>query len=95
MKKLFNTFMYAAAAGLIFALILKTSIRIGHIGMTAQRKGFVIMLCLDVFVLAMIMIYSDYHKIVGDRDLIAEMKKLKNRKPQKREVEETTFESCN
>lgn len=91
MKKLFNTFMYAATAGMIFAIILKASIRIGHIGMTAQRKGFIIMLCLDVFVLAMIMIYSDYHKIVGDRDLIEEMKKLKNRKFQKKELEETIY----
>ncbi|GGB76547.1 hypothetical protein [Dyadobacter sediminis] len=98
MKKLFNTFMYAAAAGLIFAFILKISIRIGHIGMTSQRKGFVIMLCLDVFVLALIMIYSDYHKIVGDRDLIEEFKKLRNRKFQKsavNEIEEPAFESCN
>ncbi|KAA6432625.1 hypothetical protein FEM33_23155 [Dyadobacter flavalbus] len=98
MKKLFNTFMYAASAGLIFAFVLKISIRIGHIGMTAQRKGFVIMLCLDVFVLAMIMIYSDYHKIVGERDLIEEFKKLRNRKFHKsalKEIEETAFESCN
>lgn len=83
--------MYAASAGLIFAFILKASIRIGHIGMTAQRKGFLIMLCLDVFALAMIMIYSDYHKIVGDRDLIEEMKKIKNRKFHKRELEETAY----
>jgi len=98
MKKLFNTFMYAAAAGIIFAIILKISIRIAHIGMTSQRKGFVIMLCLDVFVLAMIMIYSDYHKIVGNRDLIDEMKKVKNRKFQKialNEIEETALQSCN